>query len=335
MAQLSFPAGVSTVTIKTPNKNKVVPSLSAMAFTASGATATDYLHNSILTELTTGVSYQVAVGLVGNDGTSGGWSVSPTTVSSGPLTITNVQNIINVSVSNASWPTNFQNAGWVAVFLKVGAGDFGLVKGIPLDVSNDMCISINTVPLQGATLYPIATLNSSTTESTGGLGNRTPQGYDDTTFTPTTDDIGQTDTVGGSVSFSPNNSGDFTLASSRNFKLSFKALRADVKTLIQAGAGDYTVTTSGGKTFQQSSRAINTAQVFAKGNQPLILTLPIDSSTGASTVMLCTSMLLQNQGELALAYSKKNAISIPFVYDTVPNDALTNNVCCVFTSARY
>lgn len=336
MALQSFVAGVSTISILSPTPSIVLPSCASLTFTASGAASVDSVHNSIHGQLATGVNYQVAVGLVGNDYTTGGWSVSPTTASSGVITLTNApQDCINVTIPNVSWPANFQSAGWVAVFLAQGAGGFALAACAPIDAVNDMVIPINVAPLAQALTFPITILNSATTESTGALGDRKPRGYVSTTFTPTAEDITQTDQVSGSVTFTPNTSADFTIASVRSFQLAFKAMKNDVKTLIQAGAGDYAKVTQNGHSYYLSQRATNTASAVAKGNQPLLIALPPDPATGGlGATMLCISMLLQNQGELALAWSKKNQTLVPFVYQTVPNDFLTQSIDTVWTYLR-
>jgi hypothetical protein len=113
-------------------------------------------------------------------------------------------------------------------------------------------------------------------------------------------------------------------------------MKNDVKTLIQAGAGDYSQVTQNGVNYYQSQRAINTAQVYSIGNQPLILQMPSNPAIGgAGETQLCISMLLQNQNELALAWSKKNQTTVPFVYQTVPNDQLTVNFDTIHTYQRH
>lgn len=306
-----------------------------MAFTASGATAT-LTHNSIQQALATGVNYQVCVGLVGKDTFSDGYATTPTTVSSGNIVLTSTQNSIVVNLSNNNWPVGFTNAGFLAVFLKQGAGNFQLAVCAPIDQSNDMAVVISALPLTTVQTYTIAMLNSTTVDTTNGLGynNRAPVGYTFTNLTPTTDDVVQTDGVPGKVTFSPNTSGDFTVATVRDFKVQFKTMANDVVSFIQAAAGEASVLISNGHTFTQSQRAYNTTAIIVKGNQPLIITMPPDPSTGVGETMLCTSLLLQNQQELAMAWSKSKQTPIPWLFESVPDDVFTVNSATVFTYSR-
>lgn len=318
-----------------PSVNGIsLPSCATLAFTASADTLTDVLHNSIQSALATGTNYQIAVALVGRDTTSGGYSVTPTSASSGTLSLTGVQNSIKVKVLNASWPSNFQYAGFVAVFIAVGAGNFQLANCAPVDASNDMVISVSALPITGAETFSIATLNSSTTTTSGALGDRKPVGYTFTTIAPTTNDVVITDQVGGSITFSPNTAADFSITTARSIQVTFSAMANDVKTFITAGAGEFASTVDSGHTFQSSMRAINTAQAVVKGNDPLLITMPVDPTTGVSETVLFCSLLLQNQAELKMAWSKKSQTPTDFQFQTVPVDVLFNNQPTTFTYSR-
>jgi len=329
MSITRFRAGVADVAV--PSSNGIsLPSCVTLVFSASGDTLTDFLHNSIQGTLATGVNYQVAVGLVGKDTTTDGYSVTPTSGTSGNIVLTGVQNSIKVKIPNANWPSNFQYAGFVAVFLKIGSGNFQLAACAPVDPSNDMVISVASTPLTQAESWPIATLNSSTVSS-GALGDRKPTGFTFTSIVPTTNDVVITDQVGGSITFSPNTASDFSITTARSMQITFSAMANDVKTFILAGAGEYAATTDSGHIYQYSARAINTAQAVVKGNTPLIVTMPVDPSTGVSEKLLLCSLLLQNQGELQMAWSKKNQTPTNFQYQTVPADALFNNQPTTYT----
>lgn len=330
MATKGFRSGIPDIAVGSPN-TIVLPTCATLAFSASGSLMTDYVHNSIQAPLATGVNYNVVVALVGKDNATDGWSVTPTSAPCGQFQITNVQNSIKVMIPNASWLTNFQYAGYVAVFLAQGAGNYQLAQCAPVDPSFDMCITISAVPLPQAESWPLGTLTSTTTVSSNALGDRKPTGYTFTTLTPTTEDITLTDSVGGSVTFTPNNSSDFTIATARSFGIQFKTEANDVKTFIQASAGEFSSTSNAGRTFQMSARAINTAQVIIKGNTPLIVTMPPDPTLGVGEKMLCTSMLLQNQESLALVWSKKNQSPVSWSFQTVPNDVLMFNQPTVYT----
>lgn len=306
-----------------------------MAFTASGVVAS-LVHNSIQQALTTGTSYQVCVALVGKDTVTDGYAVTPSTVSSGSVVLANTQNAIAVTLTNASWPTNYLYAGFVAIFLKAGGGNFQLAACAPMDQSNDMVVLISALPLSTVQSFSIAVLNSTTVDATNALGNnnRAPVGYAFTTLTPTTEDVVQTDGVPGKVTFLPNTSGDFSVATVRDFKIQFKTMANDVVSFIQAGAGESSQYTTGGHTYTQSQRAYNTTSIIVKGNMPLIITMPPDPATGIGETMLCTSLLLQNQQELQMAWSKSKQTPIPWLFESVPDDILNFNLPCVWTYAR-
>lgn len=333
MSSGRFRAGVSDVAVPTPNAI-LLPSCSTLVFTASGDTLTDVLHNSIQGQIGTGSTYNVCVGLVGRDNTSGGYSVTPTSAAAGPIALTAGQNSIKVKLANANWPSNFQYAGFVAVFLQVGAGNFQMAMCAPVDASNDMVINVSALPLTNAESFPIATLNAATTTTSGALGDRKPTGYTFQSIAPTTNDVVITDQVGGSITFSPNTASDFSITTARSIQVTFSAMANDVKTFITAGAGEYASTVDSGHTYSTSLRAINTAQAVVKGNDPLIITMPVDPTTGVSEKVLFCSLLLQNQAELKMAWSKKNQTPTDFQYQTVPVDVLFNNQPTTFTYSR-
>lgn len=322
--------------IRVPSSNGIaLPSLATLSFTASGDTLDDSLFNGLTANLATGVNFQVAVALVGQDNTKGGWSVTPSTPSSGTLQLTGTQNYIKVTIPNANWPNaNFKYAGFVAVFLATGQGDFQLAWCQPVDAQRDMVLLVCIQPLSAVESFPIATLTSTTTVASNALGDRKPTGYAFTTIQPTTQDVELLDTVGGSVTFSPNTAQDYNVATARGFDVRFQTLINDVKTIITAGAGVFAAKTIGGVLFQQSARAVNTSQIIVKGNAPLLIDMPNDPSLGVGETLLATSMLLQNQDQIAMAWSKGKQTSVPFHYQQSPTDSLFTNVPTVWTSLR-
>lgn len=312
-----------------------MPSANAISYTASGSTLDDLVSNSILNPLATGVNYEVVLALVGNDQTTKGLSYSRSTPSSGVLTLTGNNNAIAVTIPNASWPTNYQYAGFVAVFLKQGSADaFQLAACQAIDTTNDMVIFILAAPQSTANKYTISQLNSTSTISDNSLGDRKPTGYDFFQITPTTRDITQKDTVPAQITFTPNTSADFNVATTRGFDVEFFSEANDVKTLIQAGAGDYGSKVIGGVTYKQSARAINTAQIKLPGVMPLVIIMPPDPVLGVGETMLCTSLLLQNQDELSLAWSKRNETPVRWHFQSISSEVSMIDVPTVWSYLR-
>lgn len=298
-----------------------------MAFTASAHTPTGSTavtnNNSAHRALRAATNYQVILALVGADTTTDGWSVGRSTPSSGVLTVTAGQ-VISVTVPLVNWPANFDKAAFVSVMLAVGSGGFQPVMDVPIDslfTSRNFEILIDHEPLTTVTQYSMATLMSTSNNGQKGLGDRAPVGFTFSSITPTTDSSNIRHLVGNSVTFKPNTSNDYTLIGSRPAGVDFKTMLNDIGTVVQASAGNYTSTTLGsGTVIKQASQGLLSANVFNKGNQPLIFVTAPDPETGTSDVLLFTSLLLQNTVELALAWSKNDQTPVTWNFTTVPND---------------
>lgn len=334
MAEYSYRAGPSVVSFPT-SVTTALPSMATVAIQASALTLADSFYNTIRNPLTVGTAYNISVALVGEDRTTGGWSVGPASPAAGPVTLTAGQGI-QVKIPLINWPANFQYAGFLAVFVQPAGGSYQFCKAVPIttfDQANDFYTLVAMAPMSVATQFTLANLQSTGNPlSQRDLGDRTPTGFIYNNFS-TTGDIVITYEAGSSVTFSPNTGADFSVTGARVVSVQFSVLANDVKTIAQSAAGDYYSAVMGGHTYYESEFGINTAQIVVKGNKPLIITMPQDPATGVAEQMLLCSLLLQNQQQVAMAWSKKNQTAVPFQFQPVPNDALFNNQPTVYTRA--
>jgi hypothetical protein len=306
-----------------------------MAFVASGYVADNIFYNSFRAPLLRTDTYQVAVTLTGQDTTTDGYSSTVSTSPSGNIVLTGSQNVINVYLSNASWPSNFSNAAFVCVWLKTNSGGFQLAECVAVDAINDMVVTVKAKPMAQYTQIPIATLQASSSNSSyPELGDRNPQGFQFVTQSPTTETVNVIFNPSGKVTFSPNNAADFDAISSRSAEVQYQVLANDVLTFCRASFGDYTQVTANGHVYQQADLAANTAQIVVQGNRPFIVTPPPDPATGVSEQVLFTSLFLKNLDSITQAWSKKAQTPTPYHFVTVPSDYLFNNSATVFTYSR-
>jgi hypothetical protein len=297
-----------------------VPAVSSLTFTASGVTPDDLLINDTQSALSTSDTYQVIVGLVGRD-PKGGYTVGYCSPSSGNLTITAGQ-VIKVSVLNANWPANFNYATAAVIFLKTNAGNFQLCQFSYIDPSDDFITFIPTKPLRAAPSFTSALLQSTTSDPI--LGSRSGLGVTYLEITPTTGTFTFRNPVS-NVTVSPNNAGDFQIATNRSVGVEFQSLSNDLKAFVQSAAGNYVSYTTGGSTYKEARRALNTAQAILRGNKPIQVFMPPDP-TGAQEVRLLVGQLTVNQTELTEAWSKTATTPVTFRFDAASLDRLINNM---------
>lgn len=335
MAIFSFRAGPSTIQYPVSLPSTTLPSLSTLSFTASAVALNDSLFNTIKNQLPVG-SYNVCLALVGEDHTTGGWSVGQASPAVGVVTTTTANRAIQIQVPLANWPANYQTAAFVAVFIQAGVGPYQFCKAVPIttfDQANTFYTFVAMNPISVAAQFTLANLQSSGNPLNQlELGDRTPTGFSYYTFI-TTGPIVITYEAGSSVTFSPNFGADFTVTGARVISVQFSVLANDVKTIAQSAAGDYYQVIADGHTYTESEFGINTAQIIVRGNKPLLITPPVDPSTGVAETMLFTSLLLQNQQQVAMAWDKKNQTPVPFQFQPVPNDALFVNQSTMYTRA--
>lgn len=312
--------GVPTIELSLDSTTSV-PSLASLTFAASAITPTDSLYNDSTPSLLTSEDYQVCIALVGRDTTNGGYTINAASPGSGIVNITTGQ-VIEITVDEANWPANYEVAVAAAVFLKVGSGSFQLAQFAYIPDGEDFSTVIKAKPIRTAPRFTFALLNSTTTDLI--LGDRAPLGVTYEEITPTTDTFNIVRRVD-TVTVSPNNAPDYTIATTRAVSVQFQALSNDIKTIVRAAGGNYVQYSSGGLIHREAHSSKNTAQAIVRGNKPIRLTFPADEF-GAGEVMLLVGQLAVNQVEFTEAWSKTATTPISFTFDAVATDRLTNSI---------
>lgn len=330
MATDAFKAGPAEIGISKVNATSL-PALSSLAFTASGIALTDSVFNSAQRNLDSTVTYQVCLAMIGADTTTSGFSVGRASPSSGNLTLTSGQ-VIRVSVAVGAWPSDYQY-GFVGIFLKQGNGDFQLAGIFEPSTSGTSEALVLMKPDPAAETFTLTNLQAATNPlNQKALGDRTPKGWDWVSISPTSGPVVMALAAGNTITFTPNNSGDFTGVGARPVSVQFQGMQNSEDNLARASAGDWGEwTTAGGDVAQQGQFGFNTAQVILKGNQPLRMDFPADPETGSRTRVLFFGLLLQNNEEVSLAWSKTDQTVIPYNYQAAPLDKLFNNQVTTYT----
>lgn len=328
MATEAFKAGPSRCYVSVVDSTTSLPSFATLAFTASGVDMTDNVRNSTLKGLDTTLTYQVVLCPRGADTTTSGYAIGRGSPSSGNLTLTTGQ-CIEITVALGAWPANYEK-GFVDAFLKTGSGDFQLAASVKPSTAGSTKFVIMTKPTSES--FTLAQLQSTTPSSSlKALGDRAPKAYLFQEITPTTGPVNVSFTQGNTVTFSPNTSADFQVVGARPVAVNFQGMVNSEKAITQATAGDWTEWQSGGVTYQQGQFGMNTAQILAKGNAPFIMEFPADPDTGAVTQVLFFGLLLQNQDEVSLAWSKTDQTPVTYNFQPAPLDKLLNNQPTVYT----
>lgn len=315
MPSRSFRIGVSSVDFPVDDTT-ALPSLATLTFTASGTTPTTLDVLDIKPSLDTTATYQVIVGLVGRDATNKGYTVGRCSPSSGNLTITTGQGIL-VSVANANWPANFDKAVCAAVFLKKGAADFQLCDFAYIDPSSDFKHMIMAEPLITAPKFTATILQSTTVDEI--LGDRTPLGTVYRRLAPTTGGVNVERRVD-TVEFSPDNSANFQVPTTRSTQITFQLLANDVRDIVTAGAGNFVDYTSGIR-VQEAQMSMQTAAGLITGNRPLKLTMPPDKN-GKQEIRLYLGSIRENVAGFTEAWTKNAQNPVQFTFSTVTQDTL-------------
>lgn len=300
----------------------VVPSLSSLTFTASGVTPTagQLLYNDINQPLLPTDTYQVMLGFVGREPNGGGYTIGQTSASSGNLTVTAGQ-VIQVSALNANWPANYTYAIAVALFLKTNGGLFQLAGFSYIDPTSDFTTFIPVKPLRVAPTWATVILTGAQSDPI--LGSRLPLGVTYSEITPTTGTFNFTRPVT-NVTVDPNTSAPFQVATTRSVGIEFTSLVNDIKAFVQSAGGNSVQYSTGGSTYTEARLSLNTAQALLRGNRPVQVFMPADS-TGNQEVRLLMGLLTVNQNELREAWSKTATTPVTFKFDPAALDRLIVN----------
>ena len=299
-----------------------VGSASALVFSACALTPTDVLVNDVNQPLLATDTYQVIVGMVGRDGTNKGYTVGQTSISSGDLSVTAGQ-VIEVKVANAAWSTvyGFNKAICAAIFLKINAADFQLVKFAYIPDTDDFTTVIMAKPLRVAPKFASSLLTATTADPI--LGDRVPLGITYAEITPTTGAFDVKRPVA-TVTVSPNTSPDFPMVTSRGVSVAFQSLINDIKEFVRAAAGLYAKYNSGGLVIENAQMSLVTAFAFLRGNRALKIVMPPDQF-GAQETRILIGTLAVNNTEINENWSKSGTTPCSFVFDAAPMDSLITN----------
>lgn len=324
MSSTSFPVGVSAVLLPKTGASSL-PSFAALAFSASGTAQTTFDNNSSRSPLDVTATYQVALTALGVDLANGGYTVGPSTVSSGNLVLTSALPGIKVSIASGALSGlggSVAEMFAVAVWLKTGAGNFVLTDHAYVDPSQDFVHMVCTKPRRSGISKTLVQLQGSTQDDD--LGSRVPYGC---TFraTPTTTGGVTLNRTGDKVSFSPDNAGNFDEKTTRTVSIEFSVLSADLRDQVNANAGTYVRYTHSAVEYEEAQMSEYTTAVSVPGCKPIIMVQPPDS-LGFQAVTCFLGQILQNQSDNTLAYTKDNQIETKYVLSAVPNDTLTNNM---------
>lgn len=329
MPSKSFRTGVPTVQIPVESST-ALPSLSSLTFTASAVTPTDSSLNDVRGALDASVSYQVSIGLLGRDATTGGYTVGVCSPSSGALSISAGQGI-QISVQNEDWPSGVEEAFAVAVWLKSGAGNFALCQYAYMDPDVDFVTTVMARPTSQSLRKSITLLQSSSADDD--LGDRSALGYTFRTPTPTSGGVQIARDVS-TVSFTPDTASDFQGTTTRTASISFELLQNDLKDIVDANAGTYVKYTFEGTTYEESQMSLFSAAAKLTGNKPLKLVMPQDNN-GYQEIRLYLGQLTQNQESNNESWTKDNQTTVSYSYSPAPLDTMVQGVNTEVTYKKH
>lgn len=329
MARKVLRAGAAQALIA-ESTDTVLPDLSTLTFSASGVAYDDALFKSIKNKMPTATNIQVVLGLVG-EASEGGYAVTKCSPSSGNLQLTAGQGI-QVTVDLNDWPADFDKAGGIAVFVKIGASDFQLSRIVPVDDQNNFATMLITRPRLGARKYDITLLQNASADPALGSDRTNVTGYNFVEISPTTEVV--VESFGAEqLTFKPNNAGDFPAVTARPTKVSFQGLINDTRSVIQASAGDFVKHTAAGVIFEEADQGFNSAVAVIRGNKPFKYVMPPDSEGNAEEVVFY-GLVLENTQEVALNWSKTAQVPVPYNFSSAPVDYLLDDQPTVASRKR-
>lgn len=329
MPSKSFRTGVPTVQIPVESSTSL-PSLATLTFTASAVTPVDSSLNDVRRALDPSVTYQVSIGLLGRDSTTGGYTVGRCSPSSGDLTISAGQGI-QISVQNEDWPAGVEEAFAVAVWLKSGAGNFALCQYAYMDPDADFVTAVFARPTSESMRKSITLLQSASSDDD--LGDRDAKGFTFRTPTPTSGGVQISRDVS-TVTFTPDTANDFQGTTTRTASISFELLQNDVKDIVDANAGTYIKHTFEGTTYEESQMSLFSASARLTGNKPLKLVMPQDGN-GYQEIRLYIGQLTQNQEGNQESWTKDNQTTVSYSYSPAPLDTLVQGVNTEITYKKH
>lgn len=329
MARKDLRAGAAQAYIA-ESIDEVIPDLTTLSFTASAVAYDEALFKSIKGKLPTATNIQVVLGLVG-EASEGGYAVTRCSPSSGNLTVAAGEGI-QISVPLLNWPTGFENAGGVAIFLKIGASDFQLARIVAIDSQNELVAMVITRPRPNARTYDISLLQSIDDDPALGSDRANVTGYAFVEITPTTDVV--VETFGAEqLTFRPNNAGDFPAVTARPTSVRFQGLINDTKSVIKASAGDFVKHTKSSIIFEEADQGFNSAVAVIRGLKPFRYVMPPDGQNNSEEVTFY-GLQLENTEEVALNWSKTDQVAVPYSFSSSPNDYFLDDVSTVSARKR-
>lgn len=321
MPAINLRIGIVDVQLPILDEVNTVPDLNSATPTVCSIATDDLFLNDINSPLVSGDTISVIIGLVGADILNKGYTVARCS-NAASMTIDG-NKTVQVIMPYATMGGSFDEAVAVAVFVKFNAATLYQLQGFGYIDSNatNFTYIIDSKPLRAAPSFTSTILQALTVDPT--LGSRVGYGYTYETLTPTTGDMTENfPTV--QVPVSPNTGPDFNIRTTVSEGFSFQLLQNDLRSFIRAGGGNYVEYTYGGVRHRQGHTALATAQAIIRGNQPMKINFPPDSSGFAETKLLIGNLTF-NQQEFTAAWSKTAPTPVTFVFQPAVLDKLITN----------
>lgn len=322
MASFNLRIGVLNVQLPVDQPTIAIPGLSSVTPTVAAITPDDLFLNDVNNPLSTTDTYTICVGLLCQDSVNKGYTVTQVSQTATPATIATGQ-VLKVSMLASGLPTYWDQAVALAIFMKTNSASTYQLQGFGYIDTSAATLNyiVDCKPLRAVPTFTLALLQSTTSDAT--LGSRTGFGTTYETLNPTTGDTTENmPTV--QVPVSPNTGADFNIRTTVSNGFSFQLLSNDLKNFVRAIGGNYVAYTSGGVAYKQAHTALNTAQAVIRGNKPMKLNFPPDSTGFAETKLLIGNLTF-NQQELTAAWSKSAPTPISFVFQPAALDTLINS----------
>jgi hypothetical protein len=214
---------------------------------------------------------------------------------------------------------------FAAIFVKINsATNYQLCQFSFIDPNNDFNEMVIASPEPASPTFPLATLQSASTDTLGILGDRAPLANQFYTIQVTTGGVSIERPVS-TVTVPPDNAPDYQIATSRAANVKFRSLTNSAKNVVLAtGGNEAYFTTDHGSYTEWTQKTMLTAQALFKGNTVIQLLMP-NSSDGFTEYRLYV-------GNLGLTYTtttenwlKTAVTAIDFDLQTAAQDSLIIN----------